>query len=131
MSEHDKRSRPPAGALRFNRFAAKLAGRRFFPPWALVHHVGRRSGKPRTTPVAPLTRRPDVIIIGLAWGETADWVRNIVAAGGCTIEWKGRQIPVTDPTFVDKDTALTAANRFQRFALGRKTPPSFLQLRRA
>lgn len=131
MAENDKPGGPPAGTLRFNKFAVKLAGKRFFPPWALVHHTGRKSGKQYTTPVAPFTNRPDVIVIGLPWGERTDWVLNIVAAGGCTIDWKGRTVTVTDPAFVDERTALAAANRVQRFALSRKTPPAFLQLRRA
>lgn len=131
MAETQKRSGPPAGARRFNTFAVKLAGRRYFPPWALVRHVGRTSGRSYSTPVAPLTRKSDVIIIGLPWGEKTDWVRNIQAAGGCTVEWKGTSIPVSQPTFVDKEVAFAAANRVQRFALGRKTPASFLQLRRS
>lgn len=126
----DSQKTPPAAVHRFNKVASRMAGRRWGPPWALVHHTGRRSGKPYTTPVAALTGTPGVFIIGLPWGTQTDWVRNIVAAGGCTLDWRGQKIAVTDPQFVDKDTALAAANAVQRFALSRKTPPAFLQLRR-
>lgn len=62
-------------------------------PTALLTVPGRRSGLPRTTPVAML---PD----GDGWRLMAaygavDWVKNLRAAGTATLTWRGRSFPVT------------------------------------
>lgn len=61
-------------------------------PMALLTVVGRRSGRPRTTPVA-------VERDGAGWRLTAaygvgDWVKNLRAAGEATLTIRGRRIPV-------------------------------------
>jgi hypothetical protein len=38
-------------------------------------------------------RSPDGFVIALTYGPDRDWVRNVLAAGGCTIEWRGRPAP--------------------------------------
>jgi deazaflavin-dependent oxidoreductase (nitroreductase family) len=50
--------------------------------------VGRRSGKPRVTPVTPLTVDGERYVVGGFPG--ADWVKNARAAGSGTLE-HGRQ----------------------------------------
>jgi len=58
-------------------------------------------------------------------------VRNVRAAGGCTIHWKGADYECTEPTFVDKDVALAAAHGVARRALQRGDfPHGFIQLDR-
>src|SRR5215472_8748376 len=82
--------------------ALALAGRRWFPAWAQLRHRGRRTGKEYVIPVAVLTR-PDAFVIGLPWGTGTNWVRNVLAAGGCAITWKGTEYQVTDPRLVNKE----------------------------
>ena len=59
-------------------------------PFALVKHVGRRSGKPYQTPilVVPVA---DGFVIALTYGPDVDWYRNVVAADGCRIVWHARE----------------------------------------
>lgn len=59
----------------------------YLPPWAVVHHRGRRTGRPYRTVVFAFVRRR-TLVIALTYGET-DWSRNVLAAGG-EIERLGR-----------------------------------------
>jgi hypothetical protein len=36
-------------------------------------------------------------VIALTYGAEADWVRNVLAAGGCTLHARGRALMLTDP----------------------------------
>ena len=96
--------------------AVRLAGSSVLPFWALVRHRGRRSGRTYATPVAA---RPTAegFAIPLAFGETADWCRNVIAAGGGVVRWGGREHRVVDPVIVDTDAALAAFAPFERRAL--------------
>ena len=121
---------PPAGAKQFNKVAVRLAGHRFFPLWAVLRHRGRKSGKEYTVPVAVIAT-DKAFIIALPWGRETDWVRNTVAAGRCTIRWKGVDYDCTEPTFVDKDVALAAARGVTSRALKRRDfPHGFIRLAR-
>lgn len=69
---------------------------------ALLHHVGRRSGK---TYVTPLTahRSEDTIVVGLPYGTGVDWLRNLQAAGQGVVELEGRSFAVDEPEVVPVD----------------------------
>ncbi len=82
-----------------------LAGRPS-SPWALVHHVGRRSGQTYATPVR-VRPTPEGFIIPLPYGSEVDWCRNVLAAGGCTISWPGHDYAVREPDVVDLATVLS------------------------
>ena len=123
--------RPPAAARRFNKLAVKAAGRRFFPLWAAVEHRGRTSGRTYTTPVAIAASTSDALYIALPWGPGTDWVRNLQAAGGGTVRWKGASFAVTEPTLVTGEEPLAAATAIRRRMLSRWKLDQFLRLRRA
>ncbi|GIF26433.1 deazaflavin-dependent oxidoreductase (nitroreductase family) [Actinoplanes tereljensis] len=57
-------------------------------PFALVRHVGRRSGRPYETPLL-LARRGDDFVAELTYGPNVDWYRNVVAAGHCQVVTAG------------------------------------------
>ncbi|KUL22442.1 PNPOx family protein [Actinoplanes awajinensis] len=99
-----------------------LAGRRWFPAWAVVHHRGRVSGRALSVPVA-VTPTPDGFVINLPWGAHTNWVRNVVTAGGCTIRWKGVEHRFDGPRIVD---AVAARPYYSRFAwtIARKLFPA-------
>lgn len=109
--------------------ARQLAGRRWFPLWAVLEHRGRSSGRTYAIPVAVLVT-PETFVISLPWGPQANWVRNVLAAQGCSIRWKGERFRVTDPQLVGVDVALKAAGSFQRAVIRRFGLTAFLQLRR-
>jgi deazaflavin-dependent oxidoreductase (nitroreductase family) len=74
--------------------------------YALVHHVGRRSGQAYVTPVRARPT-PEGFIIPLPYGSNVDWCRNILAAGQCTISWNGKDYLVGEPEVVDLATVLS------------------------
>jgi deazaflavin-dependent oxidoreductase (nitroreductase family) len=80
-----------------NRVTRPVAGR--LPGFAIVRHRGRRTGRLYRTPVN-LFRRGDSVVIALTYGPDRDWVRNVLAAGECTVETRGRVLQLKDPRLV-------------------------------
>jgi deazaflavin-dependent oxidoreductase (nitroreductase family) len=77
-----------------NRLTRHVAGR--LPGFAIVSHVGRRSGRRYRTPVN-VFRHGDRYLFALTYGADSNWVRNVMAGGGCEIETRGRTISLRDP----------------------------------
>jgi deazaflavin-dependent oxidoreductase (nitroreductase family) len=91
--------RPLVGLGRFlNPVVLRFAGR--VPPLAVVHHVGRRSGRTYRTPVQAFPTERG-IVIALAYGRDVDWLRNVVAADGATISRRGRQLSGSGPRLLE------------------------------
>jgi deazaflavin-dependent oxidoreductase (nitroreductase family) len=111
-------------------FTRRLAGRRFFPLWAVVHHHGRRSGHTYATPVA-IRASADTFTIPVPWGDQTQWVRNVIAAGGCTIRWRGADYPAMDPVLIGQVEAAPAFSPLQRAVIRAVGMKSFLRLSRA
>ena len=103
-------------ARRTSGLTRPLAGKRWNPVFAVVLHNGRRSGRPYATPVAARRTR-DGFVVSLAFGAHVDWYRNLVAAGGGRIRWRGQEHPVGRPEPTDVETALAAFHPVQRLAL--------------
>lgn len=82
-----------------NRVIGKIAGRRLSPVAYMVHQ-GRRSGRQYRTPVMPLPLS-DGFLVSLPYGADRDWVRNVVAAGRCTLLRGGRRFELADPRLLD------------------------------
>ncbi|MGN6634708.1 MAG: nitroreductase family deazaflavin-dependent oxidoreductase [Oryzihumus sp.] len=130
MSEDVNHRKPPARLVKATApLAARLAGHRWFPVWAVLRHRGRRSGRDYAIPVAVLVTA-DGFVIGLPWGPETNWVQNVLAAGGCGLRWKGRELRLTDPELVGADVAVAAAGPLQRRVIRRLDFPGFLRLRR-
>jgi deazaflavin-dependent oxidoreductase (nitroreductase family) len=64
------------------------------PGLGVVVHRGRRSGRVYQTPVNVFAAE-DGYVIALTYGPDADWVKNVLAAGGCELRTRGRVIRVT------------------------------------
>lgn len=120
--------RPPRAVNRFNKVAATVAGRRVLPVWALVKHRGRRSGTAYETPVAIIGSTQDAVYLGLPFGRQVDWVRNLRAAGGGTLVWKGTTYTATAPVFVDREQVLSVAPLPQRQVVKRWPVTDYLRL---
>jgi deazaflavin-dependent oxidoreductase (nitroreductase family) len=80
-----------------NRIQAPLA--RYVPPYALVVHKGRTSGRTYRTPVSAIMTKGQVAI-ALAYGDQTDWVRNLMAAGGGDLIRAGRRYSLSQPRVV-------------------------------
>jgi|SRR5579871_2964562 deazaflavin-dependent oxidoreductase (nitroreductase family) len=80
-----------------NRITKRFAGR--LPGFAILTHVGRKSGKTYRTPINAFRDGNDYIF-ALTYGPDTDWMRNVQAAGGCEILTRGQQISLTNPRLV-------------------------------
>jgi deazaflavin-dependent oxidoreductase (nitroreductase family) len=87
-------------------------------PFAIVGHVGRRSGKRYETTIM-VWRTQDGFIIALTYGPDVDWRRNLVAAGGGTIFWHGKLYTVGAPEPIAAAAALPAFPAPLRFIFRR------------
>ena len=69
------------------------------PGFAMVTHVGRRSGTVRHTPVN-IFEHGTGYAIALTYGRESEWVKNVEVAGGCVVETRGHHVRLTHPTVV-------------------------------
>jgi deazaflavin-dependent oxidoreductase (nitroreductase family) len=99
----------------FNPLVRTFAGRRGSPV-AVVVHRGRRSGRPYRTPVLAFCAN-DGYVVALFYGADGDWVRNVLAAGACTLERGGRQVELTAPRLLDIRDGVTLVPAPMRPAL--------------
>ena len=74
-----------------NRFFLIFAGR--LSPFAIVEHVGRRSGRSYRTPILAFPTEAG-FVFALTYGRDVDWVRNLLAADGGTLRRKGEDVPI-------------------------------------
>lgn len=118
------------GTRHLNPLMLSLAGSRRLPMFAVIHHRGRRSGRSYAT---PLGARPTVdgFVIPLTFGQQADWFRNVQAAGGCVIRWKGVNYPVTEPVVVDWATVRPTFSPVERVLVPIIGIEQFVRLRHA
>lgn len=87
---------------RFNRVATnRVLGplSRRLPGFGMIIHRGRRSGKTYRTPVN-VFQTADGYVVALTYGPDTDWVRNVLAAGGCEIETRGQVVKASQPRLV-------------------------------
>jgi deazaflavin-dependent oxidoreductase (nitroreductase family) len=74
------------------------------PPLAVVHHVGRKSGRRYRTPVVAF-RTAKGFVIPMTYGRDVDWARNLVKAHGGAVEQMGRRFGVRNPRIADGKVA--------------------------
>jgi deazaflavin-dependent oxidoreductase (nitroreductase family) len=72
-------------------------------PFAIIRHVGRRSGKRYETPVIVFPFAGG-FVLALTYGTEVDWYRNVTAAGRCMILWHRREYAITkiEPITLDE-----------------------------
>ena len=77
-----------------NRLTGRLA-RLGLGPFAIIRHVGRRSGRPYETTliVVPIE---GAFMIALTYGADVDWYKNVQAAAGCQILWRGQTYAIDE-----------------------------------
>ena len=82
-------------------------------PFAIIRHVGRRSGKPYET-VIWVWQMGEGFVIALTYGPEVDWYRNMLAAGVGNVYWHRRHYVVGKPELIATEKALTAFPAFFR-----------------
>lgn len=108
-----------------NRLMGPLA--RLMPPLAVVHHVGRKSGRAYHTPVVAF-RSEAGFVIPMTYGRDVDWARNIAKAHGCQIEQMGRRFSLSNPRIVGFKTAESHLPGVVRAALRTADFPGYVLL---
>ena len=92
----------PRWIARFNRHVTnRLIGpvAPYLPHFGVVVHTGRRTHRSYRAPVNVFPRDGGYVI-ALTYGPGSDWVRNVLAAGGCTLETRGRTFRLTRPRLI-------------------------------
>lgn len=107
-----------------NKLTSKVAG--YLPGFAIVSHVGRRSGRTYRTPVNAF-RTDSEYIIALTYGAESDWVKNVLAAGWCELQTRGRRVRVFDPR-INTDRSKGWAPPPVKLILGLINAPQYMKL---
>ena len=80
-----------------NRVSTRVAP--WMPGFGVVAHTGRRSGRLYQTPVNVFPAG-DGYLLALTYGPDSDWVKNVLAAGGCELVTRGRTVRLVSPQLV-------------------------------
>jgi deazaflavin-dependent oxidoreductase (nitroreductase family) len=108
-----------------NRITRHIAG--WLPGFGIVIHRGRRSGKEFRTPIN-VFRTDDGFVVALTYGPDADWVKNVIEAGGCGLETRRRSYALTNPRIVHDPTRRHMPKVFVSQVLGLIDVTEFLYL---
>jgi deazaflavin-dependent oxidoreductase (nitroreductase family) len=84
-----------------NRITPAAASR--LPGFGIVEHTGRRSGRRYRTPVNVFAAG-DGYVVALTYGSDSDWVKNVMAAGGCELVHRGRRERLDAPCIARDET---------------------------
>ncbi len=107
-----------------NRITGRLAPR--LPGFGVVVHTGRKTHRQYRTPVNVFPRSGKYII-ALTYGPDSDWVRNVLASGGCTLETRGRTLRLSRPRLFHDERRLSMPAP-ARLILGLVHVDDFLEL---
>ncbi len=78
-----------------------------FGPFALVRHVGRRSGKQYETPII-VQPVDDGFVFELTYGPDVDWYKNIQAAESFILRWHGKDYVIDKLEPLDTQVGMAA-----------------------
>ena len=104
-----------------NHFFGPLMTR--FSAFGVVHHRGRKSGREYRTPVK-VFRRGDDYVISLPYGATCDWARNVLAAGACELEIRGKRVRLFEPRCTPTGARRTSRGSSASSSGGSESPSS-------
>ncbi|WP_188940549.1 nitroreductase family deazaflavin-dependent oxidoreductase [Nakamurella endophytica] len=120
----------PRAVARFNRRFLNPVARHLaphLPTFGVVVHRGRRSGREFRTPVNVFPSAGGGYRVALTYGPDADWVRNVLAAGGCELVTRGRTVRLVRPE-LHRDPARAGIPFPPRAVLGWIDVTDFLDL---
>ncbi len=88
----------------FNRLARHFAG--WMPLLGILEVPGRKSGRIHQTPLN-VFRDGEDWIVALTYGSDVQWLKNVVAAGGCRLISRRKTYDLVNPrVFVDESRHL-------------------------
>ncbi|MGW1341026.1 nitroreductase family deazaflavin-dependent oxidoreductase [Kribbella sp. NPDC002412] len=77
----------------------------WLPPFAIVRHRGRRTGRDYATPVLAFGTEDD-LVVAVLYGMSSDWVRNALAAGRVEVKRRRESHEYEQPRFVGSSEGL-------------------------
>jgi deazaflavin-dependent oxidoreductase (nitroreductase family) len=72
---------------------------KWMPGFGMLTHVGRKSARVYRTPVN-VFRRSSGFLVALTYGPDSEWVKNVLAAGGCQLETRRVRYELSTPSVV-------------------------------
>jgi len=94
-----------------NPVTRRVAGK--LPTFGVLTHRGRKTGRIYHTPIN-VFRRGDAYFFFLTYGSDAQWVKNVLAAGSCSLKTRGRIVRLVEPELIT-DPELRPAPPVARF----------------
>jgi deazaflavin-dependent oxidoreductase (nitroreductase family) len=86
---------------------------RRLPSFGVLTYRGRKTGRTYRTPINAF-RRGDTYFFFLTYGSDVEWVKNVLVAGSCSIETRGRVVELMEPELIT-DPELRPAPPHVRF----------------
>ena len=109
-----------------NKLLIHIAGRKF-GHFAILSHVGRKSGKLYRIPIIAEPFE-NGFVIALTYGRKVDWYENVKAKGGCSLYWKKKEYSLINPEFIEKETGIMAFPALFRSGLQKMDIQDYLKL---
>ena len=98
MDGRTRRWRFRRGVMRYvNPVTHLFAG--WVPGFGILAHRGRKTGSPYRIPIN-VFRRGDDFVFFLTYGAEVEWVKNVFAAGTCTLTTRGREVMLVEPELI-------------------------------
>jgi deazaflavin-dependent oxidoreductase (nitroreductase family) len=69
------------------------------PFFGVITHRGRTSGRIYRTPIN-VFRQEDTYLFFLTYGSDVQWVKNVLAAGSCSLETRGKVVDLVQPELI-------------------------------
>lgn len=109
-----------------NKILILISGRKF-GHFAVLSHVGRKSGRLYRIPIIaePLENG---FVIALTYGKKVDWYENVLAKGGCSLYWKNKEYNLINPEFIQKEEGIMAFPAIFRSGLQKMGVQYYLKL---
>jgi deazaflavin-dependent oxidoreductase (nitroreductase family) len=98
----------------------------WMPGFGVIVHRGRRSGRRYQTPVNVFSAG-NGYVIALTYGPQTDWVKNVLAAGGCELRTGGQTVQLGSPHLFH-DQSRSSIRPFERQVLRILNVADFLSL---
>ena len=89
-----------------NKILIHISGKKF-GHFAILSHVGRKSGKLYRIPIIAEPIK-DGFVIALTYGKMVDWYANVKVKGGCSLFWKKTEYQLINPEFIYKEIGVLA-----------------------
>ncbi len=96
--------------------------------WGVMTVAGRQSGRRHSNPVVPHVVG-DIVLVPLSNGLGADWVKNVIATGGGTLRYRGREWRLVDPRLVPFGSAAARLPARLARSYERMRVAAFMELR--